>query len=201
MKTLIIVDVQNDFLPGGSLAVPQGDVVVPVINGIVNRFDLVVATQDWHPRTHSSFASNHPGRKPFEKVLLEGLEQVLWPDHCVQGTRGADLAAGLDARPVEAIFRKGMDPAIDSYSGFFDNDHRRDTGLAGYLRARGASRIYLCGLAADICVYYSLKDALREGFEAFLLEDASRPLDGDAFAAIKQASPAAVIDSSRIGLR
>ncbi len=198
MKTLIIVDVLNDFLPGGSLPVPQGDAVVPVINGIADRFDLVVATQDWHPQGHLSFASNHPGRKPFDTVMLEGLEQTLWPDHCVQGSRGADFAPDLDPHRIEAIFRKGMDPRIDSYSGFFDNAHRKDTGLAGYLRARGATRIYICGLAADICVYYTLRDALREGFEAYLLEDASQPLSTNDFVRITQELPEAVIRSDRI---
>jgi nicotinamidase/pyrazinamidase len=199
MKTLVIVDVQNDFLPSGALAVPRGDAVVPVINRIIDRFDLVVATQDWHPQSHLSFASNHPGRQPFDKIELEGLEQVLWPDHCVQATRGADFAGDLDARRIEAIFRKGMDPKIDSYSGFFDNGHRKTTGLAGYLRARGAGKLYLCGLAAEICVYYTLKDALREGFSAWLLEDASRPLSDDDFEKVKQELPEAVIGSEQIG--
>jgi nicotinamidase/pyrazinamidase len=199
MKTLVIVDVQNDFLPSGALAVPRGDAVVPVINRIIDRFDLVVATQDWHPQSHLSFASNHPGRQPFDKIELEGLEQVLWPDHCVQATRGADFAGDLDARRIEAIFRKGMDPKIDSYSGFFDNGHRKATGLAGYLRARGAGKLYLCGLAAEICVYYTLKDALREGFSAWLLEDASRPLSDDDFEKVKQELPEAVIGSEQIG--
>jgi nicotinamidase/pyrazinamidase len=199
MKTLVIVDVQNDFLPSGALAVPRGDAVVPVINRIIDRFDLVVATQDWHPQSHLSFASNHPGRQPFDKIGLEGLEQVLWPDHCVQATRGADFGGDLDARRIEAIFRKGMDPKIDSYSGFFDNGHRKATGLAGYLRARGAGKLYLCGLAAEICVYYTLKDALREGFSAWLLEDASRPLSDDDFEKVKQELPEAVIGSEQIG--
>jgi nicotinamidase/pyrazinamidase len=198
MKTLVVVDVQNDFLPNGALAVPRGDAVVPVINSIIDRFDLVVATQDWHPQSHLSFASNHPGRQPFDKIVLEGLEQVLWPDHCVQGSGGADFVADLNARRIEAIFRKGMDPRIDSYSGFFDNGHRKATGMAGYLRARGAVQLYFCGLAADICVYYTFMDALREGFGAWLLEDASQPLHEGEFAKIKHEMPEAIISSKQL---
>lgn len=186
MKTLILVDVQNDFMPGGALEVADGDTIVPVINEMLGRFDLVVATQDWHPPGHKSFASSHEGRKPFEVIDLDGLEQTLWPDHCVQGSRGADFHPDLDMRPVEAIFRKGMDPEIDSYSGFYDNGHRKSTGLAGFLREKQASELYFCGLAADICVYYTLKDALKEGFEATLIEPATRALDEAAFDKIKQ---------------
>lgn len=176
MKALLVIDVQNDFLPGGSLAVPDGDAIVPVINVLAPQFDLVVATQDWHPPDHASFASNHEGREPFEQIELHGLPQTLWPDHCVQGSRGAELAAALETRRLEAIFRKGTDPAIDSYSGFYDNGHRKTTGLAGYLREKGARELYFCGLAADICVYFSMKDALEEGFPITLIEDATRPL-------------------------
>ena len=176
MKTLVIVDVQNDFVPGGSLAVPDGDAIVPVINGILHRFDLVVAAQDWHPQTHRSFASNHEGRAPFDTIDLNGLSQTLWPDHCVQGSKGAQYHPDLDTRPVEAIFRKGMDPEIDSYSGFYDNGHRKSTGLAGYLQEKGAADLYFCGLAAEICVYATLNHALELGFSATLIEDATRPL-------------------------
>lgn len=186
MKTLIIIDVQNDFVPGGSLAVPQGDAIVPIINSILPRFDLVVATQDWHPKSHKSFASSHPGKEPFENIDLHGLEQTLWPDHCVQGTEGAAFHPDLDLRPVETVFRKGMDPEIDSYSGFFDNGHKRTTGLAGYLREKGAGDLYFCGLAGDICVHFTLLDALQEGFQVHLIEDAVRALDAPGFEEKKQ---------------
>lgn len=177
MKTLVIVDVQNDFLPGGSLPVPGGDAIIPLINGVMRRFDLVVAAQDWHPQGHKSFASNHPGRRPFEEIELHGLAQTLWPDHCVQGSHGAEYAAALDTRPVEAIFRKGTDPGIDSYSAFFDNGHRKSTGLAAYLRGKGAKELYLCGLAGDICVYFTALDAIEEGFGVHFIVDAATPLD------------------------
>jgi nicotinamidase/pyrazinamidase len=185
MKTLIILDVQNDFMPGGALAVPEGDVIVPVINQIMDHFDLIVATQDWHPQNHKSFASRHPGIKPFEKIQLHGLEQTLWPDHCVQGSKGAEFFPQLETTPIAAIFRKGMDPEIDSYSGFYENDHKKSTGLAAYLRAKGASELYFCGLCADICVYYSLKDAVHEGFKNYLIEDATHPLNEDVFKRIR----------------
>ena len=185
MKTLILIDVQNDFMPGGALGVPRGNEIIPVINALLPRFDLVVATQDWHPASHKSFASSHAGRNVFETIDLNGLEQKLWPNHCVQNTSGADLHPKLDSGPIEAIFRKGMDPEIDSYSGFYDNGHKRSTGLAGYLREKGATDLYFCGLAADICVYFSLLDALADGFEATLIEDASRPLDEEQFEILK----------------
>lgn len=186
MEALLLIDIQNDFLPGGPLAVPRGDEIIPVVNAVQERFPLVVATQDWHPAGHGSFASVHPGRKPFERTTLGGLEQVLWPDHCVQGTRGAELAAALDTRRVEAVFRKGVEPAVDSYSAFFDNARRRSTGLAGYLRERGIDRVFLAGLAADYCVYYSLVDALSLGFRAILLEDATRAISDEGFAAARK---------------
>lgn len=178
MKTLAIIDLQNDFLPGGALAVPGSDVIVPRINRIIARFDLVVAAQDWHPHNHGSFASQHPGRKPFEESTLNGLPQTLWPDHCVQGTGGAEFSSELETRPIEAIFRKGTDPAIDSYSAFFDNGKRKSTGLADYLRGKGCTTLYLCGLAGDICVYFSAMDAIDQGFEVHFVEDAATPLDG-----------------------
>jgi len=186
MKALVIVDAQIDFMPGGALAVPQGDRIVAVINTLQPRFDLVVATQDWHPPSHKSFASNHQGKSPFDIIDLNGLPQVLWPDHCVQASAGAQLHPGLDTAAVEAIFRKGMDPEIDSYGGFFDNGHRKRTGLAGYLREKGATDLYFCGLAAEICVYYTLNDALRLGFAATLIEDATRPLNEQDFAETKK---------------
>lgn len=177
MKALLLVDVQNDFLPGGALAVPEGDQIIPVLNGIVERFDLVVATQDWHPANHLSFASNHPGKKAFEEIELHGLPQTLWPDHCVQDTPGAEFSEKLNSAPVEVIFRKGTDSSIDSYSGFYDNGHRKSTGLSAYLKGKGIERVFLTGLAGDICVYYSALDALKEGFETTVIRDGCRPLD------------------------
>ncbi|MCA9529416.1 MAG: bifunctional nicotinamidase/pyrazinamidase [Myxococcales bacterium] len=181
MKALLLIDVQNDFLPGGALAVLGGDTIIPVINRVLDRFDLVVASQDWHPPDHGSFASSHPGRQPFDVVDLHGLEQTLWPDHCVQASPGADFAPDLDMRPVEAIFRKGTDPEIDSYSAFHDNGHRKTTGLADYLRGKRVDRVWLTGLAGDICVYFSALDALTEGFETHLILDACQPLDPATF--------------------
>lgn len=181
MNTLIIVDPQYDFMTGGALEVGNGDEIVPVINLILDKFDLVVATQDWHPVGHSSFASSHEGKKPFDKIEWRGMEQVLWPDHCVQGSKGAAFHADLETIRVEAIFRKGMNPEIDSYSGFFDNGHEKSTGLSGYLKEKKISELYFCGLATDICVYFTLKDALEEGFKVNLIEDATRPLNADDF--------------------
>ena len=180
---LILVDIQNDFLPGGALAVPEGDAIIPVVNRVQPRFDLVVATQDWHPLDHKSFASNHAGAKPFDQTTLHGLPQTLWPDHCVQGTRGAEFAPSLDMRPVEAIFRKGTDPEIDSYSGFFDNGQRKSTGLADYLRGKGITSVYVAGLAGDICVWFTARDAAKAGFRTTMINDACKPLDPAAFAA------------------
>lgn len=181
MKALLIVDVQNDFLPGGSLAVAGGDAIIPVINRINTRFDLVVASQDWHPPGHKSFASSHPGRNAFEQTELHGLEQTLWPDHCVQASKGAEFAPDLDMRPVEAIFRKGTDAEIDSYSAFHDNGHRKSTGLADYLRGKNIDGLWLTGLAGDICVYFTALDALREGFNTSLVIDGCQPLDRNDF--------------------
>lgn len=187
MRALIIVDIQYDFLPGGALAVPRGDEVIPVVNRIQQDYDLIVATQDWHPAGHKSFASAHIGNKPFDIIDLEGLEQVLWPDHCVQGTPGAQLSDQLDMRRVEAIFRKGTDPNIDSYSGFFDNGKRKNTGMTGYLRDRGVTAISVCGLAADYCVYFTAMDALYLGFDASIVEDAVRAIDGAVYNAKRAA--------------
>jgi nicotinamidase/pyrazinamidase len=176
---LIVVDVQNDFCPGGALAVPRGDEVVAVVNRLSPRFRHVVVTQDWHPRGHVSFASSHPGHRPFERIHVSYGEQVLWPDHCVPGTPGAELHAGLDTLAAGLVVRKGSDPAIDSYSAFYENDHRTGTGLAGYLRERGCSRLVLAGLATDFCVLYSALDGQREGFEVCVLEDGVRGIDLD----------------------
>lgn len=186
MKSLVIVDVQNDFMPGGSLEVPYGDEIVPVINRIQGCFDLVVATQDWHPQNHVSFASNHPGRNPFDKTNLNGTEQILWPDHCVQGTNGAMFHPDLETDKAAAVFRKGMNPEVDSYSGFYDNMYQISTGLAGYLKEKGCNELYFCGLAADICVYSTIIDALKEGFSAILIDDASRPLNNESYAVLKR---------------
>ena len=181
MKALIVVDIQNDFLPGGSLAVPDGDRIIGVVNRIMPKFELVVATQDWHPPTHKSFANNHPGHKPGDRIRLGELEQILWPDHCVQGSYGAEFAGTLDLTRAGAIFRKGMDNEIDSYSGFYDNGHLKSTGLAGYLRDKGVTDVFVGGLAGDICVYYTAKDAIKEGFNTYLIEDATQPLEKDNF--------------------
>jgi len=186
MKALLLIDIQNDFLPGGALAVPQGDEIIPIVNKLQPQFNLVVATQDWHPPDHKSFASNHEGKKVFEKIDLDGLEQVLWPDHCVQGTAGAELSKQLDTKKVEAIFRKGTDPEIDSYSGFYDNGHRKSTGLADYLKGKKIKELYIAGLAGDYCVYYSAKDAIAEGFTTHIIEDATRPIHQENFEKARQ---------------
>jgi nicotinamidase/pyrazinamidase len=185
MKTLILIDVQNDFMPGGQLEVPHGDMIVPVIDKILGHFDLIVATQDWHPKIHKSFASNHRTKKPFDVIELNGFKQTLWPDHCIQGSTGAELHRDINSNRIAAIFRKGMDPEVDSYSGFYDNNHQLSTGLSGYLKDKGAAEVHFCGLAADICVYYSLLDSILEGFSTTLIEDASSPLYPDKFDDIK----------------
>ena len=185
MKTLVLIDVQNDFMPGGPLEVPEGNLIIPVINNCLGYFDLVVATQDWHPKNHKSFASDHLNKKPFDRIILNGIHQTLWPDHCIQGTKGAELHKDIHSERIAAIFRKGMDTEVDSYSGFYDNNHQLSTGLSGYLKEKGVSEIYFCGLAADICVYYSILDAVLEGFSSTLIEDASRPLYPEKFDDIK----------------
>jgi len=174
---LIVVDIQYDFLPGGSLAVAGGDEVIEPINRLAGRFSHVVQTQDWHPREHISFASQHPGAEPFQLIELPYGPQVLWPDHCVIGTKGAQFAALLDIPHVEAVIRKGYRETIDSYSGFKENDHKTRTGLAGYLRERGLKRLYIAGLATDFCVSWTAEDAVELGFEAIVIEDATRAID------------------------
>jgi nicotinamidase/pyrazinamidase len=174
MKALILVDLQNDFLPGGALAVPEGDRVIPVANRLLDAFPLVVATQDWHPANHGSFAANHPGQKPFDQVDLGGLPQTLWPVHCVQGTPGAELAPGLDRSRIARIFQKGTDPEIDSYSGFFDNGRRKATGLGDWLKEQGVTEVFVCGLATDYCVKFTALDAVALGFRTHLVLDACR---------------------------
>ncbi len=174
---LLVIDVQNDFCSGGALAVPDGEAVVPVINELAGRFGHVVLTQDWHPGGHLSFASSHAGRQPFETTELDYGTQVLWPDHCVQGTAGAAFHADLALPQAELVLRKGFRPAIDSYSAFFENDQTTPTGLGGYLRERGLGRVFLCGLATDFCVQFSALDARHLGFETVLVEDACRAID------------------------
>ena len=174
---LIIVDAQYGFMPGGGLAVADGDAVVPVINRIAPRFANVVLTQDWHPADHISFAANHPGRAPFETITLPYGEQVLWPTHCVQGTRDAALHDDLRVPQAQLIIRKGFHCDVDSYSAFMEADRRTSTGLAAYLKARGISKLYLCGLATDYCVAWSALDARAAGFEATVIEDACRAID------------------------
>ena len=174
---LLIVDVQNDFCPGGALPVPEGDAVVPLINQLSRLFRVVGATQDWHPEGHVSFAGSHPGKKPTETVLWEGREQVLWPDHCVQGSRGADLHPALDTRPLRFILRKGIRPGMDSYSGFLENDHKTTTGLSGLLRELGVRRILVAGLATDFCVRATVLDGIETGFRVAVLLDACRGVD------------------------
>jgi nicotinamidase/pyrazinamidase len=185
----VVVDLQNDFCPGGSLAVPEGDGVIPVINRIQPRFELVVATQDWHPPDHLSFAANHPGRRPGDVIELDGLEQVLWPVHCVQDTPGAEFHPAWDRSRVGRVFQKGTDPRIDSYSTFFDNAHRRGTGLAEFLRDQGVGELYLAGLATDFCVKLSALDAVALGFATAVILDACRGVElrpGDADRAVAE---------------
>ncbi|MBX9453590.1 MAG: bifunctional nicotinamidase/pyrazinamidase [Mesorhizobium sp.] len=185
-KALIVIDVQNDFCPGGALAVTGGDEIVPIVNRLIGEFDHVVLTQDWHPAGHSSFASVHPGKNPFETTEMPYGTQTLWPDHCVQGADGAAFHADLEWTKAELVIRKGFRPAIDSYSAFFENDRTTPTGLAGYLRERGISDLTLVGLATDFCVAYSALDAVRSGFKATVLLDACRAIDlGGSLAAMK----------------
>ncbi len=177
MKTLLLIDIQNDFLPGGALAVPEGDLIVPIVNGLMAEFELVVATQDWHPADHGSFAVNQPGAVVFGQGDLEGLPQTFWPVHCVQNTGGALLAPGLDSRRIERVFPKGMNPRIDSYSGFFDNGQRASTGMGEWLKAAGVTELWVAGLATDYCVKFTVLDALREGFAVTVLREACRGVE------------------------
>jgi nicotinamidase/pyrazinamidase len=174
---LLVVDIQNDFCPGGNLAVPHGDEVVPLINRLAARFRHVVLTQDWHPRGHLSFASSHAGRKPYELIQAPYGPQELWPDHCVQGTPGAEFRSDLQIPHAQLVLRKGYHRDIDSYSAFYENDRKTHTGLAGYMRERGLTRVFLAGLAFDFCVRFSCEDARREGFDAVVIEDACRGID------------------------
>jgi len=174
MKALILVDIQNDFLPGGTLAVPEGDQIIRVANQLQTEFPLVVATQDWHPANHGSFAASHPGKNVFEQIELNGLPQTLWPVHCVQNTRGAELAPALNRDRIAKVFPKGTDAGIDSYSGLFDNGHRKSTGLGEWLKARGVTEVFVSGLATDYCVKFTALDATQMGFKTHFIEDASR---------------------------
>jgi nicotinamidase/pyrazinamidase len=189
---LIVVDVQSDFCPGGALAVPGGDEVVPLINRLAEKFRNVVLTQDWHPRGHSSFASTHPGKKSFETIAVSYGPQVLWPDHCVQETPGAAFHKDLRIPHAGLVLRKGLDRAIDSYSAFYENDRATPTGLVGYLRARGITAVYLAGLAFDFCVRYSAEDARRENFSVSVVEEACRGIDVDGSVAATRSSLAAL---------
>ena len=173
-KALIIVDIQNDFLPGGALAVNEGDQIIPLVNSIQNQFDLIVATQDWHPANHGSFAANHQEKSPGEVIDLYGLTQVLWPVHCVQNSPGAEFASDLDMKQVAKIFPKGTDPNIDSYSGFFDNGRKKKTGLGDFLQSEGVTHVYVVGLATDYCVKYTALDAASLGFQTTVIKDACR---------------------------
>lgn len=196
MDALILVDIQNDFLPGGSLAVPDGDKVIPVVNQLQPLFDLVVFTQDWHPPHHGSFAANYPGRKVGEVIDLNGIEQILWPIHCVQGTHGAEFARDLTARGSGKIIYKGTDSNIDSYSAFFDNGHLKSTGLSDYLKQKGITEVYLAGLATDYCVRFSALDAVNEGFGTFVVEDGCRGVEltpGDVERAVNEMQERGVV--------
>jgi nicotinamidase/pyrazinamidase len=204
MNAFLVVDVQNDFLPGGALAVPDGDQVIPIVNRLVDCFALVLATQDWHPANHGSFAANHPNRRPGEMIDLNGIRQILWPVHCVQGSPGAAFSAQLRTERFSNVFRKGVDPGIDSYSGFFDNGRKRSTGLAEYLRDRNVDELSICGLATDYCVKFSSFDSIGSGIRTHVIEDACRGVDlkpGDSAAAIAAMRDAGVsiVESTSLG--
>lgn len=201
MKALIVVDLQNDFCPGGALAVPEGDQIVPLVNRLQREFDLVVATQDWHPADHGSFAANHPGRRPGEVLVLAGLPQILWPAHGVQNTPGAEFHPKLNQTRFARVFRKGTDPTIDSYSGFFDNGHRKATGLGDFLKQQGVSEVFICGLTTDYCARFTALDAVALGFKTHVIADACRGVNlhpGDAERALDEmrAGGVLVVDSA-----
>ncbi|MCC5906393.1 MAG: bifunctional nicotinamidase/pyrazinamidase [Balneolaceae bacterium] len=177
MKALLIVDIQNDFCPGGALAVPNGDAVVSIVNKLIDRFDVVIQTQDWHPAGHSSFASSHEKKNPYETIEVYYGTQILWPDHCVQGSEGADFHPDLNTKKTQVIIRKGFRKAIDSYSTFFENDQKTTTGLTGYLKQRGITDLYIVGLATDFCVKWSVLDGIDEGFTMHVVEDAVQGID------------------------
>jgi nicotinamidase/pyrazinamidase len=196
MKALILIDFQNDFVTDGALAVPRGHEVIPTANRLQSHFPLVVATQDWHPPDHGSFAATHPGKKPGDRIELNGLDQILWPVHCVQGTHGAAFVDTLDISRVSRVFRKGTDPGIDSYSGFFDNARRKSTGLADYLRERAVKEVYIAGLATDYCAKFSAIDAVELGFTTHLVEDGCRGVElrhGDVERSLEEMRRAGVV--------
>lgn len=189
MKTLLLIDIQNDFMPGGALAVPGGDEIIPVVNDLMPKFELIVATQDWHPADHGSFAANHPGRQAFEQAELAGLPQTLWPVHCVQHTGGALFAPGLHTRRITRVFTKGMNPRIDSYSGLFDNGHRASTGMGEWLKDQGVTHLTIVGVATDYCVKFTVLDALAGGFSVEVLTSACRGVNlqpGDVETALQE---------------
>jgi nicotinamidase/pyrazinamidase len=195
MRALLVIDVQNDFCPGGALAVPDGDAVVPVINDLMGAFDHVLLTQDWHPDGHQSFASSHAGKEPYDTVEMPYGEQILWPDHCVQGSAGADFHPDLNTTRAELILRKGFRPEIDSYSAFFENDQETPTGLTGYLRERAVDALFIVGLATDFCVKWSALDGREQGFTVHVIEDATRGIDTEgSLAAAWEAMEAAGVD-------
>ena len=204
MKTaLIVVDIQNDFLPGGALAAREGDQVVPIANRLMSssKFDVIVATQDWHPADHGSHATNHAGRKPGEVVDLAGLPQILWPAHCVAGMPGAEFAPGLETSRFDRVFRKGTDPAIDSYSGFFDNGHRKSTGMGEWLKSLGVTDIAVIGLATDYCVKFTALDGVKLGFGVTLIEEACRGVElwpGDVAGAVEEMKRAGVLVAEKL---
>ena len=203
-RALVLVDLQYDFLPGGALAVAHGDDTLAVARRMTRRFDTVVATQDWHPHDHGSFAANNPGAEPFQQRELHGLPQTMWPVHCVQGTRGADLHDSLDRGRIAHVFRKGTDPTVDSYSGFYDNGHRKSTGMADWLREHGITQLYVLGLATDYCVKFTALDARNEGFDVWLIEDGCRAVeiakgDGDKAIAEMRTAGVTVVESGDIG--
>ena len=202
MKALIVVDIQNDFLPDGTLPVQHGDEVIFVANRIMEGFDLVVGTQDWHPSDHGSFASRYPGKQPGDQIELAGLSQILWPPHCIQGSHGADFPAELDSRRFARVFRKGTDPEIDSYSGFYDNGRRKSTGLAEYLREQGITENYILGLATDYCVKFTALDSVRERFSTHVLVEGCRGVElhtGDIDRALDEMRNAGVWIQERLG--
>lgn len=204
MKALLIVDVQNDFLSGGALAVSEGDQILPVINRLLEHpFDLIVATKDWHPENHGSFAANHPGKVVGDLITLGGTEQVLWPVHCVQGSPGAEFSPKWSSEKVDKVFYKGIDPEIDSYSAFFDNGHLRETGLGEYLKDEGIDELYVVGLATDYCVKYSALDAKKLGFDVIIITDGCRGVElksGDTEKALEEMVEAGVVLTTSKGL-
>ena len=186
-KALVLVDIQNDFLPTGNLPVPLGDEVIDIANSLMSAFDLVVATKDWHPNNHGSFASQHSDKNPFEIIDLHGLQQVLWPDHCIQYTFGSEFASGLQTEKIEKVVYKGSDPKVDSYSGFADNGNRIQTEMHEYLQSQGVTEVFVCGLATDFCVQFTARDSRSRGYETYFIEDASRGISEEGVQAAKKA--------------